>query len=178
MWFFRPVFLGAALTALLAAASCTVEPLNARSTAASGVVGGESASVRELLAATSVAPVGTRVGQQVRNELLFAMNGGTATSQPQYDVKLVTTSTDSALAVEAGIAAARAAQVMVTSQYTLVETSTGKTVTSGKRTIISSYDRTSQKFANQRAAREAENRAAKDVARQIRLALGQALAGA
>lgn len=160
-----------ALVALSTLAACTVEPLRgARSTIGSGVVS-------DNLLATSVAEVNTRVAQQVRNELLFALHGGKSTVTPRYQVKLGVTATASALSIRSSSLAPTSARVVVNASYTATEIATNRVVARGTRRTFAAYDRTTQSFANERAERDAENRAAKEIAQQIRLALGQQLSG-
>ncbi len=64
----------------------------------------------------------------------------------------------------------------LTAAYTLSDATTGKTVASGKRSITSSFDRPLQEFAAYRAQRDAEDRAARELADLLRLAIAQDLA--
>jgi len=158
-------------SSLLFLSACTVEPLNASRGTAS-----LSSTTQNLLASTDVSPVRTRVGQQVRNALLFAMNGGQLQPGGPYSVDLSVSPTTSELLVQVDSLAPTAAQVSITARYNLVEQATGITKSTGTRTAVASYDKTSQSFANERAQRDAENRAAKDVAQQLRLSIAQSLA--
>ena len=153
---------------------CTVEPLNA-STAIS--TDNEASSVKTVLAATQVTPVNTREAQQVRNALLFAMNGGELKPDGKYKVKLTVTSTTNLRSTQVITKAATVGQVQIKAEYLLTEKTGNAFVASGTRNAIASFDRKPQSFANQRAERDAVNRAAKDAAQQIRLALGQIIAG-
>ena len=152
--------------------ACTVEPL-----ASSGPSGklrnGVSSSTAEILSRTDVKPVDTRVAQQVRNNLLFSMNGGKLQPGGRYSVKLTVKATSRSLSVESSSLAPTSAQVAVLVQYELVEAATGKLIKAGTRRALASYDRTPQSFANERALRDAQNRAAKEVAQQVRLAVAQ-----
>lgn len=155
-------------TAVLVLIGCTVEPLNgSRNTS------GLTASTQEILASTSVEPVDTRVAQQVRNELLFGMNGGSLQPNGRYKVKLTVTPVNSNLSVQINTLAPTSSQMAITASYQVVERATEKPVTKGSRRAVANYDRTSQSFANERAQRDAENRAAKAVAQQVRLAIAQ-----
>lgn len=178
MWSLRPLRVGALCVGLASLAvlhGCTVEPLNAAKPNTAIASGNASASVSEILAATDVASVNERVAQQVRNELLFGLNGGRAQSGGEYKVSLIVTHQTNKLSIESSATTSTSAQVRVSAKYILVKKTTGKTVGNGTRMALASYDRTPQSFANQRAERDAQNRAAKDVARQIRLALGQTI---
>lgn len=166
--------LGVSLTCvgLFFLAGCTIEPLNA--SRPSTQIG--SQSTQEILAATTVNKVGTRVAQQVRNNLLFAMNGGSLQPGGRYYVVLNVTSKSRSVAVENSSLAPTSSQLAMSVNYEMFERSTRKSITKGVRRSLAGYDRTPQSFANERAKRDAENRAAKDVAIQIRLALAQAIA--
>ena len=159
---------------LMFLASCTVEPLNSTSTNRLSA-DGSSSSVRAVMKSITVAPVDERVAQQVRNSLLFELNGGQLEPGSQYQVKLKVTPASRSLAIESDSLLPTSTQVIVTVNYDLLDTSTRKSFSAGTRRAVASFDKTPQKFANERAERDAQNRAAKDVARQIRLAIGQAL---
>lgn len=162
------------VSALLAA--CTVEPLatsSSDSTLSNGLAG---QTTSQILSGVSVAPVKTRVAQQVRNRLLFAMNGGKLKPGGQYEVVLSVSERSQTLAVEGDSLTATAARVIVLVSYDLVDVNTKKVVAAGRRQSVASFDRTPQSFANQRAEREAQDRAAREVAQQLRLAVAQDIA--
>lgn len=167
------VVLIAGKLALTSLQGCTVEPLNASTTLSAG---SEATSVKSVLASTEVASVTTREAQQVRNALLFAMNGGELQPGGKYKVKLTVTSNTELLSAQRLTRASTVGQVQIKADYLLTEKSGNAFVASGSRTALTSFDRKPQAFANQRAERDAVNRAAKDVAQQIRLALGQIVA--
>ncbi|MEM9732450.1 MAG: LPS assembly lipoprotein LptE [Pseudomonadota bacterium] len=160
--------------ALLALVGCTVEPLNSSTAALSANV---SDSTRVVLERTSVSPVSTRVAQQVRNALLFAMNGGTQKPGGRYRVDLSVVSTVSNLSVQVSSLAPTSAQVKVAARYNVVEIATAKSVASGQHTAIAGFDKTPQSFANERAERDAQNRAAREAAQRIHLSVASAVAG-
>ena len=163
------------VAAVLLLAACTVKPLNSTSSNAS-LEAGTSAEISAIMKSIEVSPVSTRVAQQVRNQLLFDMNGGSLQPGGKYRVNLDVTSSSRSLAVETDSLSPTSSQVGVTVNYLLIESETRKTVASGKRVAVASFDKTPQQFANERAERDAQNRAAKDVARQVHLAIAQALA--
>jgi LPS-assembly lipoprotein len=162
------------LTGLLAIsslglASCTVQPLNS-------VNSPGSVSPSEL-AGVEIPEVTTRVAQQVRNHLIFGLNGGGQPSGATHVLKLNVSASKIDISVETSTQSPAASQVTVTAQYTLSENSNKQTIATGIRQAIASFDRTNQSFANQRAERDAENRAAKEVAEQLRLIIAATLAG-
>ena len=162
------------ICALSVLAACTVEPLNG--TSSSRISNdGTSQSVRTIMKSTSVAPVSTRVGQQVRNNLLFELNGGQLVEGGEYRVTLNVTSASRSLAIERDSLTPTSSQAVVSVTYRLVKSDSGDVISEGTRRAVASYDQTPQKFANERALRDAQNRAAKEVALYLRLAIGQAL---
>lgn len=167
---------GAVLLSVALASACTVRPLYSNQPL---TVGGQTLATEEL-ASISVKPVRTRYAQQVRNNLIFGLTHGKGEpASPVYSLDLgVTESIQSAASIQvttdqdepsAGI-------VTLTADYRLTEVSTGKLVGAGKRSISSSFDRPKQEFATYRAELDAENRAARELAEILRLALAQDLA--
>jgi LPS-assembly lipoprotein len=69
-----------------------------------------------------------------------------------------------------------AATVTVNADYQLVPVQGGEPVTKGRATVVASYDRTSQRFTNLRAARDAEIRDAKALSDQISTLIAAAIA--
>jgi LPS-assembly lipoprotein len=164
------------LLSVALASACTVRPLYSNQPL---TVGGQTVATEEL-ASISVKPVRTRYAQQVRNNLIFGLTHGKGEpASPVYSLDLgVTESIQSAASIQvttdqdepsAGI-------VTLTADYRLTEVSTGKLVGAGKRSISSSFDRPKQEFATYRAELDAENRAARELAEILRLALAQDLA--
>lgn len=171
---FRPLIGTAGLMLFLA--SCTVEPLNATRSFNNTADDGVSQSVRAIMKTITIDPVKERVAQQVRNNLLFELNGGRQEPGGRYKLKLKVTTGARSLAIESDSLSPTSAQVAVTVNYELVDTTSQKEASGGRRRAVASFDKTPQKFANERAERDAQNRAAKDVARQIRMAIGLSLA--
>lgn len=170
--------LGGILLLLLVGAvttACTVRPLYMEPAQFAGGSGPVAS-----LSSIAVKEVGTRYGQEVRNHLIFLLNGGKGQpAAPQYSLGLVVVSLNEAAAV---VQVARdenvpsAATVTMISTYALTDAKTGEAVASGRRQFAASYDVPLQEFAALRAQRDAENRAARELAELIRLAVAQDLA--
>lgn len=159
--------------ALGVTAGCTVRPLYATSQTAPGEA---PKGVAAALRTVSVAPVATRDAQEVRNQLIFLFNGGDAqAAAPAYTVKIaVVTTSESAASIQvADDDEPTAAVINMTATYTLIDNATGAVVANGRRMMSSSYDVPRQEFAVLRAQRDAENRAARELAELLRLALTQ-----
>jgi len=161
----RGTFVALALGML--ASACTVQPVYM--TIANGP------NVAADLSAVSVEDVTDRVGQEVRNNLIFGFTGGGKASPPRYDLSLRVTSAEARLGFERD-ETAPAYSVTVTVAYELKEIATGKVILRSLNRGVASYDRSNQAFANQRARIDAENRAAQSVADDIQLRLAAALA--
>ncbi|MDD9908286.1 MAG: LPS assembly lipoprotein LptE [Ahrensia sp.] len=157
-------------------AGCTVEPLNAARSNSALVSGNVAAGVSDILKATDVDPVNDRTAQQVRNRLLFAMNGGELQEGGQYRVALDVRTFTRTLSIESNSLAPTSAQVSVRASYELVDKSNGQVVAFGRRQSLAAYDRTPQSLSNKRAQRDAQNRAAQEIAELLRLAIAQDIA--
>lgn len=175
---FRSLFVVAAM--VCAVAGCTVQPLY--NGGASSAMGADvTPDMRSKLASVSIEPASGIFQQTVRNRLIFLLGGGVGEPQyPVYKLRLgLTTDTVSAVTVDVGEKTDRtgrpsAGSVRATSNYVLLNNQ-GKPVANGKRTVFASFDRPRQEFANLRAERDAQKRAADELAEQIFLSLAQDL---
>ncbi len=157
----------AALAGAALLAGCTVQPLYAPSAGGSSVVA--------ALTGIAIDPVSDRVAQQVRNRLVFALGGGNAPSNAAYRMKLAVSSNVNALGVTP-VETAPAYSVTVSVTYEVSSVSSGQIVTRGTARGTASFDRTTQVYANTRAQRDAEDRAAGLAADEIRVRLASAAA--
>ncbi|MGB6116863.1 MAG: LPS assembly lipoprotein LptE [Mesorhizobium sp.] len=168
--------LAVALSAL-GLSACTVRPLYSDAQFTSSTVpGGET--VKSALASISIKPPVNRVGLEVRNQLIFLLRGdGSEPADPRYTLtQTVTAVNESSAIIQASRESEPTSAIMtVTSIYRLTETATGKVLATGKRSVGSSYDIPQQEFAALRAVRDAENRAARELADLLRLAIAQDL---
>lgn len=168
----RPALLVAAALSLAIASGCTVRPLYSSATSSVSGVAGEDAG----LGAIAINPVNTRYGQEVRNHLIFLLNGGAG--QPdgaKYAMDLQVSSVSQAAAVIQVDSENRptAGTLRMTGSYVVKDLVTGEVVVSGKREVSSSYDQPLQQFAALRARRDAENRAARELAELLKLDIAQ-----
>ncbi|MFK7903104.1 MAG: LPS assembly lipoprotein LptE [Nitratireductor sp.] len=127
------------------------------------------------LSSVSVAPVKTRQGQQVRNHLIFLLNGGAYSGQSAYELTLRVNSSQKRLASRLDATGKTAGQVTTTVSYELYDNAKNEITHHGTRSATATFDQTSQSFANERAVIDAENRSAKAVAERIRLAIASDL---
>jgi LPS-assembly lipoprotein len=171
----RRVAAGFVVASAMALSACTVQPLYSGATA-SFAPGQPSARVASI----SVKEVATRPAQEVRNHLIFGFNGGAGQpAAPRYLMELDVRATDNETATvqrsrrdnepSAGV-------IKLTGSYKLVDPVTTEVVATGTRSATAAFDRPVQLFAEARAARDAENRAARELAAFLQLAVMQDLA--
>jgi LPS-assembly lipoprotein len=110
-----------------------------------------------------------RLGVEIRNALLFDLNG-TAPSNPAYRLKINLATTRQQVIVDIYSMRPDVENYGIDANYSLTEVATGKVVLSGQTFARVSYDipGQQQRFARARGLRDAENRAAKVIADQIR----------
>ena len=165
---FRNVII--AMLAGLMLTACQYRPLH----------GDNGISATSGLSGVSVSQIDSRVGQQVRNHLLFLLNGGNDGAEKTHEARLRVTWFNKQLAQVRQnngqvIEDSSAGIITVIANYDLIDKATGKSIAKGSRQAEAKYDRTGQVFANTRAERDAENRAAKESAEALRLAIASAL---
>lgn len=154
------------------ASACTVQPLY--SNPASGKPQG---AVTADLSSIAIKPVKQRYAQQVRNHLIFLFGRGAGQpAAPAYTMTLVVTAQhQSAAVVQVGDDnEPTAGTVTMTARYTLADAN-GEVVASGQRVLASQYDVPRQEFAAYRARLNAEDRAARELAELLNLAIAKDL---
>ena len=155
-------------TLLLAAlAGCQVRPLYS-----DGPTGTTSAA----LASIEIAEADDRVEQEVRNALIFLAAGGQGEPvNPQYHLALNVSHRTMGVLYDDAEDRAAAGRIVVKADYNLTRTATGETVKAGYRSAVALADFPEQEFAKVRAVRDAESRAAKELAELIRADIAAAL---
>jgi len=173
MWWFEPRRT-ARLAAILALAGLTAgcfQPLYGDKP----VDGGPA--IVDKLSSVDVRPIdapnGTRlarVGVELRNNLLFGLTGGGGTASSQYKLDIRLTSSQAQVIVDINTARPDIQDYGIDATYTLTDLRSGKKVITGQTFSRVSYDipGQQQRFAGDRGLRDAENRAAKSIADNIR----------
>lgn len=157
------LMLAAALAVAALAGGC-LQPLYAENTRS--ITGN---SVRETLKEVEVPEIKGLVGHYLRNELVFELDGGGEpgrTKRLRFDTKI--SEALEVVTVDYANGRADSAILVATATWTLTETASGKVVSSGTNIVRAPYERSSQRFATVRAARDAQIRAAKNLATLIR----------
>lgn len=121
---------------------------------------GIGANVDERLAQVDVAPIPGRVGQRIRNELIFESTGGGAALPPTLRLEVaIRESVTSTLVRQDGNADAQV--YGLEAQFTLVRVADNSVVLKGSSFARAGFERFESIFSNVRAREDAENRAAK-----------------
>ncbi len=136
------------------------------------------ADVTTKLAGIEYAPIPGRVGQRLRNELIFHSTGGAGeAASPLYRMEIsVTENIISTLVSVDGNA--QSAVYNLTAKFVLVRVSDKSVVLKGTSTGRASFERVKSIFSNVRASEDAENRAARTVGEELKSRLAAYLATA
>lgn len=141
---------------------------------------GGGSAVRDAMAAVDVlqieAPKGTseaRIAVELRNALVFELTGGGGAATPTHSLKMRLLTTRQTIIVDITSGRSEAVITGLDVGYSLIETATGKIIFTDKTfaRVSSDVPGQQQRFAQIRAYREAEDRAAKVIAEQIRTRL-------
>lgn len=172
--------------------SCRIEPLyhevsqfstEVVQTSRGESVGEIDAGLAEKFAATVVEEPSNRFGQMVRNHLLFLMYGnGEIPEKPRYKVSLKTSFSSNSSEWgewEHNIDDGRwpsLGRVFGEASYTLEDMKKGL-IAKGRGTVSVSFDRNFQEYATLQAERNAQKRAAEDLAEQVFMLLSKDFSG-
>lgn len=159
----RRFLLAAALTVAALAGGC-FQPLYSDYT--TSTMGG---SVKAALRGIEIPEMKGLIGHYFRNELVFELDGSGDADAPRTS-KLEAAIAESVEIVTVDYANGRAdsAVLVATATWKLTQTGTGKVLASGTNSVRVPYERSSQRFATVRAARDAQVRAAKNLATIVR----------
>lgn len=150
--------LAAGLCALLALSGCQVKPLYAT-----------DSGTQQAMASIDFSEADDRVELEVRNNLVFLAGGGQSEpANPQYDVDFNVTTRYIGVLLDLQDDLPRAGRVELRSEFTLKRHGTGEILRTGKRRTVALVDYPGQEFAKIRATRDAEDRAARELAELMR----------
>jgi LPS-assembly lipoprotein len=157
------------LVAALALGACSVQTLYGPTNFTEG------SAVQSTLTRISVSEVTDRVGQQVRNRVIFQMAGGKAITNPLYNMTLSVTSREIGLGITV-TEASPVYSIIVQATFTVTKVGTGEVLVTGTAGANASYNYVNQIYANTRAKLDAEDRAAEQVGNQIATRVAAAIA--
>jgi LPS-assembly lipoprotein len=111
-----------------------------------------------------------RLAVELRNDLLFGLTGGSDEARPAYTLVVKVSSTRSDIIVDTTTTRPSIENYGINATYILTEIASGKQVVTGQTFARVSYDipGQEQRFARMRGLRDAESRAAKVIADNIR----------
>jgi len=131
----------------------------------------------EQLARMDIAPIPGRVGQRIRNELIFQSTGGSYAQPPAYRLEVaIRESVTSTLVREDG--EAKGSTYNLDANFRLIRVSDSAVVLEGASYGRAAFERFDSIFSNVRAKQDAENRAAQTVAGDMKTRLAAFLARA
>jgi LPS-assembly lipoprotein len=143
--------------------------------ASSAIVNGPD--VNQKLAQLEIAPIPGRVGQRLRNELIYESTGGGHALPPEYRLEVVMReSIDATLVQIDGNSSGSVYNIKAT--FRLIRLADKSVALQGASTGRIMFQRFDSVFANVRARNDAENRAAKTVADDLKARLAAYLSGA
>ncbi len=128
------------------------------------------------LRSIEVAPIANRVGHYLADDLISDLNGAGETAPPKYRLTVTVSLGTQTPTVNSETNVASSATVTGDATYTLTKVDGGAEVVKGNASVAAAYDRTTQRYADLRAARDAEIRIARALSSQISLRLASALA--
>jgi LPS-assembly lipoprotein len=155
----KSVAVAAGLTGLVVLGGCGFQPLYGPT--ASG------AQLGEVMRSVDISLIPGRVGQRIRNELIFVSTGGGEAAQPKYRLDIAVRESVLNTAVErTGDPKGQIFQLY--SQFKLIRLADNKVVLEGTNNARAAYDKADSVFADIRAKRDAEDRSARTISESIR----------
>jgi LPS-assembly lipoprotein len=151
-----------------------------------GVLAADGGHVPERMAQVDVAPIPGRVGQRIRNELIFQNTGASEPPPPTHRLEVAIKETRiSTLVMPDGSAAGET--YLIEASFRIIKISDRKVVLQGTSHARAAYERYTTSsvpngstftYANVRAREDAENRAARIVADDLKTRVATYLSGA
>jgi LPS-assembly lipoprotein len=170
MWWRSPCAGALLLAAALGLAGCGFQPLY-------GTTAGGS-RLAAVMQGVEVTPIPGRVGQRIRNELIFQNSGDgsePATGNYKLDIVIKETVVNELVKIT-GDATGQVYELDAT--FKLINTADGRVLLNGKAMSRAAYQRVETIFSNVRARVDAENRAARTVAESIKVRIAAFLSQA
>jgi LPS-assembly lipoprotein len=133
------------------------------------------ANVSEKLAQVDIAPIPGRVGQQIRNEVIFQTTGGGERAPSAYRLEVVVRESITSTLVKVS-GDASGSVYNLDADFRLIRLSDKQVVMQGKSVSRAAFERFTSVFANVRGRRDAEDRAANTVAQDIKTRISTYLA--
>ncbi len=156
------------LVGALALGGC-FRPVYGDNGAAGVVAKGQNGSVAELMRSVEVKPIEGRVGGKMRNELIFLLRGGGAAGAIAYRVNVTFSEYGQSAVVDPFTSVPQSRTISLQASYTMTKAGASlDPIMKGEAFASATYFTSLQRFANVRAERDAEDRAATQIAERIR----------
>lgn len=134
-------------------------------------------NLQDVLAKVDIAPIPSRVGQRIRNELIFNNTGGGAAPKPAFRLEIaLREGINSQLVTTSGEAYSQVYNV--DAGYQLVSLRDKSVVLRGTSHARAAFERYTSIYANVRARDDAETRVAKTIADELKVRLAAYLSRA
>jgi LPS-assembly lipoprotein len=143
--------------------------------ASSAITGG--ADVNQKLAELEIAPIPGRVGQRLRNEIIYQSTGGGLAAQPVYRLEIIMRESITPTLVQIDGNSSGSVYNLNTS-FRLVRLADKSVALTGESSSRAAFQRFDSVFANVRARQDAEDRAAKTIGEELKGRLAAYLSGA
>jgi LPS-assembly lipoprotein len=162
--------LAAALAVAALAGGCFQPLYGERSPTGGPVLRDQLSAVDVLQIEAPKATDESRLAVEIRNALLFDLTGGGDAASPTHRLKIAISSTRSSVIVDINTSRPDIENYGINATFTMTEIATGKIVVTGQTFARVSYDipGQQQRFARIRGLRDAESRAAKVIAENVR----------
>lgn len=173
MWSLRHLTGLLAIVGLAGLTAGCFQPMYGDRTVASAVAPNLKERMQSVEVADIPTPSGSRLGRisvHLRNSLIFDMTGGSGGLPPAYRLKVQLVATQQQVIVDITSGRPDIQNYGLDAYYTLTEIATGQPVVSSQTFARVSYNipGQQQRFAGDRGLYDAENRAAKVIAENIR----------
>lgn len=159
----RRAMIAVALVAAGLAGGC-FQPLYAENTRS--VTGG---TIKDTMKEVEIPEIKGLIGHYLRNEMVFELDGSGEPDRPKrlkFDAQIAEAL--EVVTVDYANGRADSAVLVATATWSVTDIATGKVVSSGTNAVRAPYERSSQRFSTVRAARDAQIKAAKNLATLIR----------
>lgn len=133
--------------------------------------------VNQKLAELDIAPIPGRVGQRLRNELIYQSTGGDLAAEPVYRLNVVIRESITATLVRID-GNSLGSTYNLDASFTLIRLSDKAIMLEGKSYGRAPFQRFDLVFANVRARKDAEDRAARTIGDELKSRLAAFLSGA
>ena len=143
--------------------------------ASSAIVGGPDVS--QKLAQMEIAPIPGRVGQRLRNEIIYQSTGGGRQAEPIYRLEIIIRESITPTLVQIDGNSSGSVYNLNTS-FRLVRLADHSVALTGESNGRAAFQRFDSVFANVRARQDAEDRAAKTIGDELKGRLAAYLSGA